>query len=253
MVTIGEETTGLPSFNGLEIPRLSIIFASNEDDASKRKYRELSFLAVESNAETIPGGKDEWKVNQVFDYLIHVLNVFYLKGRKLTDEEEVALGLPFEDFDEEGNYSPIPPEAVIEGWNQVFTNFATIINTGRDGSPVFKDKNNKFISIYGKLIRCVYSKKGWKNVANGDLAFPTFVGEGVFEIYKQNVAPTLRVDIIRESILPKVVESAKKPNMPTMPGAPMTGGINIGSETTIVDPMAGPNGITMEAYEDNPF
>lgn len=253
MVTIGEETSGLPSFNGLQVPRLSILFASNEDDATKRKYRELSFLAAESNADSIPGGKNEWKVNQIFDYMQHILNIFVLKGREMTDEEATALGLPFEDFDDNMQYVPVDVEDVIAGWEKVFNNFAALMNTGRNEMPVYKDKNNKPIVIYGKLIRCIRNKKGWQNVANGDLAFPTFVGEGVFEIYKPNVAPVIRVDVIRESIIPRVVEAAKKPNMPTMPGGAMTGGVMMGSENTIVDPMAGPNGISAEAYEDSPF
>ncbi|AXH74545.1 MAG: putative single stranded DNA-binding protein [crAssphage sp. isolate ctbg_1] len=253
MVTIGEDTSGMPSFNGLSIPRVSVVFASNEADANARKYQTISFMAVESNAETIPGGKDEWKVNQVFDYIKHILNVFILKGRALTEEEEIALSLPFEDFDDDGNYYPVEPEVVIEGWTQVFNNFVTMMNTGKNGNPVFKDNNNKFISCYGKLIRCIKTKKGWKNVTNGDLVFPTFVGEGVLEIYKPNVQPALRVDVIRESITPKVVEAAKKPNMPTMPVAGMGGGVMLGSENTIADPMAGPGGISTEAYEDDPF
>lgn len=256
MVTIGEETTGLPSFTGLEVPRLSIVFASNEPEPNKRKYATLSFLAQESNAETIPGGKSEWKVAQIFDYLNHILEVFYLKGRKLTEEEEEALALEFEDFDENGQYVPIAPETVIEAWTKMFNAFANIMNTGRDGGPVFKGKDNNFTTCYGKLIRCIKTKKGWQNVSNGDLAFPSFVGEGVFEIYKANAQPALRIDVVRESITPKVADTPKKPNMPSMaalPGGYANAGVGIDTNGNIADPMAAPNGIAMEAYEDSPF
>lgn len=256
MVGIGEETTGLPSFTGLEIPRLTIVFASNEEDVNKRKYASLTFMCQESNAETIPGGKSEWKINQIFDYLNHVLKVFYLKGRDLTEEEETALALPFDDFNDEGEYVPLDPEVIIAGWKQVFENFANIMNTGKDNAPVYKTKDNKFIPCYGKLIRCIKTKKGWQNVTNGDLAFPTFVGEGVFEIYKASTNPSIRLDAVRESILPKVTEVAKKPNMPTpaaLPGGYANGGVGLDAMGAIADPMAGPNGIAMEAYEDNPF
>lgn len=255
-VLIGEDTTGMPSFNGMEVPRLSIVFASSEDDADKRKYQTLTFMCQESNAETIPGGKSEWKINQIFDYLKHILNVFVLKGRELTEEEEALLALPFEDFDENQQYVPVDPEVVIAGWSTLFNNFATIMNTNRDGGPVFKTKDNKFIPIYGKLIRAIKTKKGWQNVTNGDLAFPTFVGEGVFEIYKQSVAPAIRLDIVRESILPKVTETAKKPNMPMnggLPGGYANAAVNIGMADGIVDPMASPDGISVEAMEDSPF
>lgn len=252
MVTIGEESSGMPSFNGLEVPRLTIVFASNEEDVNKRKYAPLTFMAQESNAETIPGGSGEWKINQIFDYFKHILNVFYLKGRELTEEEEDALSLSFEDFDEEGNYVPVDTEVVIKAWTDLFNNFVTIMNTGRDGAPVFKTKDNKVVQCFGKLIRCIKTKKGWKNVTNGDLAFPTFVGEGVFELYKQNQQPTLRIDLVRESITPKATDSAKTPNMPNMPGIPSVG-IPISGINQISDPLAAPNSIAMEAMEDSPF
>lgn len=255
-ITIGEETAGMPSFNGMTIPQLVLTFASNEEDANKRKYAPpMRFSAVESNAETIPGGKGEWKVNQIFDYIKHILNVYVLKGRELTEEEETALALAFEDFDEDGNYVPTEPEVVIAAWRQLFTNFATIMNTGRDGAPVYKTKDNKFISVYLKLIRYFKANKGsWKAVSNGDLAFPTFVGEGVIEIYKQNQPASIRVDVVREDIKPRQVAETKKPNMPAGPGMAMTGGIPMmGTEGGIVDPMASPDGIAFEAGEDTPF
>lgn len=260
MVKIGEDTSGMPSFNGLEVPRLSIVFASNEPNPTDRKYATLSFMAQESNAETTLGGEKEWKILQIFDYLKHILNVFVLKGRELTEEEEVIYGLNLEDFDDEGNYVPVDSEEVIKAWTELFNNIATVLNTGRDGRPMFQDKAGKPIVIYGKLLRCIKTKKGWQNVTNGDLAFPAFVQEGVFEIYKQNTVPNLKIDAIKESIIPRVVEQAKKPNMPSMP---MAGGglptgyanaaVNISQMDGIADPMAGPDGISVEAYEDSPF
>ena len=38
---IGDDKTGMPSFNGLEIPKLTITFASNEEDANKRHYQKM--------------------------------------------------------------------------------------------------------------------------------------------------------------------------------------------------------------------
>lgn len=256
-VTIGEDTSGMPSFNGMEVPRLSIVFASNEEEPNKRKYATLSFMAVESNVETIPGGKSEWKVAQPLDYLKHILEVFVLKGRDFTNEELDKLSLSYEDYDEDGNYIPVEPEVVIAAWTNLYEAFAEMMNTGRDGNPVYKTKDNKNIPCFGKLIRCVKTKKGWNNVTNGDLAFPAFVGEGVFEIYKQNAKPTIRVDVIKESILPKVADkAAKAPNMPVMPGntgVPMGAGVSVDMTGGVYDPMAGPGNIGMEAMEDSPF
>ena len=250
-ITIGEDTTGMPSFNGLEIPKLVFTFASNEDDANKRQYITLQFTAVESNANTIPDGKEEWKVNSVFDWLKHIMNVYVLKGREMTAEEENALSLPFEDFNEDGEYSPVDVEKVIAGWKYLFENFENIINRGREGQPYYKVKDGKFITIWIKLLRYIKSKNGWKAVNNGDLAFPAFVGEGCIEIFKSNSAPAIRIDSIREDIKPRDIQTAKKPNMPEgmMGGmASAMGGVPVNDLPN--DPF---NGIGTAAADDMPF
>ena len=255
MIQIGEDKTGMPSFNGLEIPKIVLTFASNDPEVSKRNYVSLQFTAVESNANTIPGGKDEWKVNTVFDWFKHILNVYVLKGRELTEDEANALTLSFEDFDEQGEYVPVEPEDVVAGWKTLFENFENIINRGRDGQPYYKSKDGKYIPVWIKLLRYIKTgKKGWQPVNNGDLAFPSFVGEGCIEVYKQNTPPSIRIDSIKEAIIPMNVEKAKAPNMPTpsMGGvaAPAMGGV------PVVDPMVGAgnfNGIATEAADDMPF
>lgn len=254
MIQIGEDKTGMPSFNGLEIPKLVLTFTSNETEVAKRHYVTLQFTAVESNANTIPGGKEDWKVNTVFDWLKHILNVYVLKGRELTDEEADSLSLPFEDFDEQGEYVPVEPETVIAGWKTIFENFENIINRGRDGQPYYKTKDGKDIPVWIKLLRYNKTKKGWNPVNNGDLSFPSFVGEGCIEVYKQNTAPSIRIDSVKESIIPMNVEKAKAPNMPGLNtgvagASPMGGGVP-------VDPMAGVNNlnnIAVEAADDMPF
>lgn len=255
MIQIGEDKTGMPSFNGLEIPKIVLTFASNDPEVSKRNYVSLQFTAVESNANTIPGGKDEWKVNTIFDWFKHILNVYVLKGRELTEDEANALTLSFEDFDEQGEYVPVEPEDVVAGWKTLFENFENIINRGRDGQPYYKSKDGKYIPVWIKLLRYIKTgKKGWQPINNGDLAFPSFVGEGCIEVYKQNTPPSIRIDSIKEAIIPMNVEKAKAPNMPT-PGmggvaAPAMGGV------PVVDPMVGAgnfNGIATEAADDMPF
>lgn len=251
-ILIGEDKTGMPSFNGLEIPRIALVFASNEDDANRRHYATLSFTAVESNAETIPGGKSAWKVDAVFDWFKHILDVYVLKGKEMTPEMEAALSLSFVDFDEEGQYVSVDAEQVIAGWTTLFENFANILETSKDGKPAYKTADGKFIPVWFKLLRYTKSKKGWTPVNNGDLAFPTFVGEGCVEIFRQNVAPSIRVDSVKEAIRPMNIEKAKAPNMPQMPAgaaptfagvAPMDGGFPGGYEA----------GLYNEAAEEQPF
>lgn len=248
-ITIGEDKTGMPSFNGFEIPKLTLTFASNEEDPNKRHYVSKTFTAVESNVNTIPGGKEEWKVNSVFDWLKHVLNVYYLKGRELTDEEATALSLTFEDFDEQGEYVSVDTEIVINAWKVLFENFENIMNRGKDGKPVYHDKNNKFIPVWLKLLRYVKSRKSWTPINNGDLSLPQFVGEGCIEIYRQNAIPSIKIDLVKETILIMNVEKPKTPNMPAVGGmAPMMGGVAIDQT---MNPMG--TDISSQTIDDMPF
>lgn len=248
-ITIGEDKTGMPSFNGFEIPKLTLTFASNEEDPNKRHYVSKTFTAVESNVNTIPGGKEEWKVNSVFDWLKHVLNVYYLKGRELTDEEATALSLTFEDFDEQGEYVSVDTEIVINAWKVLFENFENIMNRGKDGKPVYHDKNNKFIPVWLKLLRYVKSRKSWTPINNGDLSLPQFVGEGCIEIYQQNAIPSIKIDLVKETILIMNVEKPKTPNMPAVGGmAPMMGGVAIDQT---MNPMG--TDISNQTIDDMPF
>ena len=222
MIRIGEETTGMPSFNGLEIPKLVVNFSSNEANADSRKYIRLQFNAVESNVNTIPGGKEDWKVNLVFDWLKHLLNVFVLKGRPMSETEEAALALDYIDFDENGDYLSVAPEDVIASWKKLFENFANIMNTSKEGKPSYFTADGKPLPIWIKLIRYYKTKKGWSSVNNGNLSFPQFPGEGCIEIFKQNQVPSIRLDAIREDIRPRKEEEKKAPNMPGVAGsAPM--------------------------------
>lgn len=255
-INIGEDKTGMPSFNGLDIPKIVFTFVSNEAEVNKRHYVTLQFTAVESNANSIPGAKDEWKVNSVFDWFKHILNVYVLKGRELTDEEAEALSLPFEDFNEQGEYVPVDPKQVADGWKILFENFENIINRGKEGNSYIKTKDGKDIPVWIKLIRYFKNnrKKGWVAVSNGDLAFPSFVGEGCIEIYKQNSIPSIRLNSIKESIIPMQIEPAKAPNMPIPNmGAGMAPTMGVAA---VVDPMANVGdfaGIVAEASEDMPF
>lgn len=246
MIKIGEETTGLPSFNGMEIPRLRFLFTSNEPDEAKRKYAVLSFTPAESNVDTIPGGKSEWKVTNIFDWVQHLLKVYVLKGREFTEEEANALSLPFTDFDENGQYVPVDPETVVAGWTQLFNNVENIFNRGKDDKPYYKNADGKFIPVWIKLIRYNKTKKnGWTALQNGDLVFPTFVGEGCVEIARPNEMPAIKLNPINECITPKDIESKKKPQTPNvgMPGVPGIGGVNLGSEMAGGIPDFGATGL----------
>lgn len=256
-ITIGEETTGMPSFNGMTVPKLILTFASNHPAVAERRYVSMQFLPAESNVDTIPNGSKAWQVDRIMAYLKHLLDVYLLKGKPMSEEQEDALTLAFEDFDDNGEYVSVDPTEVINGWRVLFENFANIMNTSKDGKPIYVTADGKIIPIWMKLLRFTKNKGQWKPVEGGnragDLAFPGFVGEGVIELFVTNKAPILKVDATKEKIaVMDIAKTPTNPAVPGMPGAPM-GGVPAG----FGDGMGADNGSPIPAFpgagEDLPF
>ena len=244
-------------FTGEKIPHVTLHFASNHPSASEQRHVYYTLNCVESNVNTIPGGSEEWKVNNIFNWMKHILDVYYLKGREMTEDEEVALSLPFEDYDDEGNYVVVETADVIAGYAFIFNNFAAMMNgqfTLKDGEtakPVYKTADGKFIPAWLKLLRHKKVKGEWRNVAqNGELGFDSFIGNGVVELIRKDMPPAvLRVDLAKESITPK--ETKKAPsigaigsNMASMGGVMAGAPMNMGAST---------NSAFAEAADDMPF
>lgn len=244
-------------FTGLKVPRVTIHFASNHNVATEQRHVYYTINPVESNVNTIPNGSEEWKVNNVFNWIKHILDIYYLKGREMTEQEEEALTLPFEDFNENGEYVSVEPEEVIAGYRVIFDNFVAMMNgyfNKEDDSiskPCYKTSDGKFISCWIKLLRHKKIKGEWKNVAqNGELGFDSFIGNGVVEILKKDTPPlVLRVDFAKESITPK--ETKKTPSIGGI-GAGMNGmgGVIVGSP---MDMGANNNAAFTDAGDDMPF
>ena len=158
--TIEEDSVGLPSFTGITMPKIQITFASNHKNISERRYITQQLMPAESNVDTIPGGKDEWKVNSILQMMKHYMDVFILKGREMTEEEENALTLPFEDFDENGEYISIPTEEVVAGWKTLFTNFVAIMRNDRvdNGIPVYRNPQMNLL-LFGLNFFVALNKK----------------------------------------------------------------------------------------------
>lgn len=229
------------TFTGMKVPRVTLHFASNHTNATERRHVYYTINPIESNIATIPGGDEEWKVNNVFNWIKHMLDVFYLKGRPMTDEEENALSLPFEDFTDEGEYVVVEPEDVLAGYEFIFRNFVAMMNgefnlpEGETAKPCYKTADGKVLPCWLKLLRHNRRKGEWKNVAqNGELGFDSFIGNGVVELVKKDSAPlVLRVDFAKESITPK--ETKKAPsiggagmNMPGIGSVPVDTSMNMG-------------------------
>lgn len=198
-------------FTGTNFPRLTLHFASNHANANEMRHVYQNILPVESTVNTIVGGSEEWKVNQVLNWIKHILDVFYLKGRELTEEEEQALAITFEDSDEQGNYVPVDVEEVVNCYANIFNNVAAMLNgqfglaDGEVAKPCYKTTDGKYIPIWMKLLRHKKVKNSWTNVANnGELGFDNFIGNGVIELVKKGCDPLiLRIDVAKESITPK--------------------------------------------------
>lgn len=227
---------------GTRIPRLTFHFMSNHSNPNEARHVYHTLFPVESNVDTIPGGKEEWKVNNVLNFIKHVLDVLYLKGRQLTDDEVNLLTLPFVDFDEDGTYIPLDPSEVINGYGTLFENTAALLNgtsnlaDGESAKPCYKNDNGKPISLWMKLLRHRRNKNGWQNVGqNGNLGFDSFIGAGCIEIQKANTPPSvLRIDLSKESITPKETKKQPVDNLMSMAGGviPNMSTMAMGSENT---------------------
>lgn len=229
------------SFAGLKMPYLTFHFASQHAKVEEQRNYYHTLFPVESNVATIPGGTDEWRVNSLFAFIKHMLDVMYLRGRQLTEAEEDALSLPFCDYDDNNEYVMVEPQEVLDGYGAMFANVVAMFNgtwnlpEGETPKPCFKDANGKPIAIWMKLLRHKKAKKGWVNVGqNGELGFDTFIGSGCIELFKGNgtMPSVLRLDLSKESITPK--DTKKEPTLgaPGMPGAMMGGAVMPGAMPT---------------------
>ena len=244
-------------FTGMNVPRVTLHFASNHAAANEMRHVYYNLNPVESNVNTIVGGTEEWKVNNVLQWMKHMLEVFYLKGREMTEAEEDALSLPFVDSDDEGNYITVEAEEVIAGYRFIFENFAAMMNgsfnlaEGAVAKPVYKTADGKALPVWIKLLRHKRVKGEWKNVAqNGELGFDSFIGNGVVELVKQGKQPILYVDLVKESITPKETKKAPSIGAPGM-GAPGMGGVMPGAPMDMG--MGGYNAAAADAASDMPF
>ena len=239
-------------FTGMSMPRLSLHFASNHPKEDERRHLIHSIFPVESNVNTIPNGDEEWKVNTVFAWVKHLLDVLYLRGRAFTEEEEDALTLDFEDYDENGQYIPVDPQEVLDGYAKLFNNVAAMLNgrfnlpEGETPKPCYKTANGGLVPLWMKLLRHKKRKNEWVNVGNnGDLDFDQFIGSGVIELYVQGKDPVhLRIDRAKESVTPKEVKKTPTIGVPSMGAVPIPeGGMGM--------PMD--NGAALQAGEEMPF
>lgn len=241
-------------FTGMKVPRLVFHFTSNHANVAERRHVYQSLIPVPSNVNTIPEGSESWKVDNVFNWIKHILDVFYLRGRELTEVEEDALSLTFDDVDENGEYVSVDVEDVIAGYRSVFEATSAMLNgqfnlgDGETAKPCFKTADGKFANCWLKLLRHKKRKNDWINVTqNGDLGFDGFIGNGVVELVKGTNPPAvLRIDLAKESITPK--ETKKAPTIGAPGIAPGMGAVMAGPSA-----MEGYNESTVDVAGEMPF
>lgn len=209
------------AFRGMKVPRLSFHFASLDPNVNTRAHVYKTFTPLQPTVETIPGAKKAWMLEgSILGYIKYLLDVYYLKGRELTESEEELLSLDIDDIDENGNFQPVEAEDTIKAFDKMFFNVAAMFNTANGGKPVFLSDKGAPIGMWMKLITCYKSDNTWKHVEkNGGLAFPSFVGEGVLEI-KTDRAPILNLNSATESVA-NIVDAKAPTALPPMPGATM--------------------------------
>lgn len=250
-VEFKEDNSGMPSFAGETVPVFVVQFHSLHDSPEKWRWVSLRLTPAESNANTIPYASEAWKVDNVMGCIKHLLDVVYLHGRKLTEEEEDALTLPFEDFTitEDGKfvYEPVDAKIVLAGYKQVFSNAVAMLNgtwklePNTNPKPAYVNKDGKKTWYWLKLLRFIKNKQNkWVPIvrggsSTGDLGFPSGIGTGIFEKYEKDTAPSLRVDPSKESIIPQ-----KWQEEPSAPKAPM-GGVTMGG----INPIFGGSEMNM--------
>lgn len=238
-VTFGEDVKNSPSFIGKSVPQLIIDFYSTHEKEAERRYSTITIFASESNVDNIPSGSKYKFIENNFQIIKHVLDVTVLKGRELTEQEEEMLELGYVDFDDEGGYEPVEVDDVLKAWAVLFENVVKLIKTGgKDGKSVLLDDKGKPRYFYGKMYRYYKNNGVWTPAGygsqEGELVFPNYVREGFFEeafldANKQLLPPKrIKLDEVRESIVPMPDITRKKPNLPNNPAI---GGIAVGGGT----------------------
>ena len=243
-------------FNGYKIPYLSFHFESNENDVNIRKHVYKHFFPQSSNIDTVPNHKYAWMVDNILKWPKHAFDV-YTNNRNLTDAEQDALRLGFDDYNEETDeWISLDTQEIIDGYAFFFNNVAAIFNgsfglkEGETPKPIYKTADGKFIPVWMKLLRAKKTGNVWRNVTkSGDLGFDEFLGQGAIEKVNGNNPPIKLVfDVAKESITPK--ENPK----PTIGGFQQIPGAVTAIPNMLGTPMVGSEAAAFNAANgDTPF
>ncbi len=175
-------------FQGKVIPRITFIFT--EKVASKDKEEGMYFRSFSAYPDVF-NPDNEWQWNTLSQTLKHFIDV--LSENEFKDEYAALLDLKLE---EEKSYEV---DDQIKVWQSFFDGVIKVFRgSKKEGLP----------ELIGKIVwmKLLLDVKG-RQVNNGDFGLSGFPGDGVIELYKENISPTIRINISKgENIMPKAYE-----------------------------------------------
>ena len=218
-----KDDSNMTSFRGLSIPRLNFVFESQMDPVGVKKSTYIhSYLAIEHNTEN-HSGDGVWRWNQMSQMIKHFLEV-YRDYAPFTKEEEAKLIVDFEDEDENGIFKEVEGQVVADAYRKFFENIVSLFKPG--DKAIYFDANGKPKVVWMKLIIDIKSKQ----VNNGDFGFPGYPGEGVIELWKKDIPPSIYINVAKgENIVPTAPISATAPPVGSDSGGPATTGAELPS------------------------
>ena len=173
----GQESTW--EYAGHTIPRLVLTFRNfvrkDDLDKSERYYVHTESIigAVKISGEKIDKSVLESIYQSMWDRIKHIHDAY------VNDPNYK----PFSSLPEIDEYGKTADR--VEQFTKFFNTIANMFNKGNNDLPVYKGANNGILPCYMKLV-AEYKQRKW-------LEFPTFVGEGFIERYKEGVPPTIEL------------------------------------------------------------
>ena len=177
-----KDTSGWVSFRGLNPFSLNFHFTQiNKDvneEAGTYTYR-INPIDYSAN------GRHDLGENSIVGYIGHFIEVF--TGKTLVENKTnfTLVDANGKEISTE-NGASYKGEDLIAAFKKFFDEVAFFFNGGKDGKAIFADKK-----LWIKLL--LYDAKGPVN--NSNPGFPQYVNDGVIELYKENIKPTIRVKI----------------------------------------------------------
>lgn len=218
------------NFPGTAYDMLVIRFASDLNNNMATKHYDHPIYPQVSSPETIPGGEKEYVVTNVLKWVKHIWTQLISRNqRAMTEEEDAALDLDIEDYDEDANgnitYKSLPADMVVLGYSTLFNNIKSMVDgtfyakEGETPKSFIKNNNGTPVKVHLKLLAATRDRKGaWKNLTkDGSLAATSAPGTGVFELDIPGKLPSISINLAKETLeeVKKAQTTAATPSLPT--------------------------------------